>query len=97
MVLCALALKLTNLICLSVPWCDLSTQAPLPVLATLTKLEKLELHGNSSLVVDDTGLLLLSSLTGLTCLTIPTDSTVSEEAQQQLCNCLPLLGGLTWV
>lgn len=47
------------------------TQAPLPVLATLTKLTNLALSSSRSMCLEETGLMLLSTLTSLNSLTLP--------------------------
>lgn len=75
--LCVLALSLTYLVSLSVWECELITQAPLPVLASLTKLSNLALSSSQSMCLEDTGLMLLSRLTGLNSLTLPVMNHVS--------------------
>lgn len=70
-VLCALAVGLTNLVSLQVLDCGLSSPAPLPVVATLTKLRDLALTGKWGSALSNSGLTLLSTLTGLTRLQLP--------------------------
>jgi hypothetical protein len=77
-VLSALAVRLTNLELLSVWECGLASAAPLPVLATLTKLSSLDLTGERSTALSDTELMLLSTLTGLHSLTLPLVNSLTD-------------------
>lgn len=77
-VLCALAVRLTNLVSLGVWECGLASAASLPVLATLTKLSSLDLTGERSTALSDTELMLLSTLTGLHSLTLPLVNSLTD-------------------
>jgi hypothetical protein len=96
-VLCALAVRLANLESLSVSDCGLASSAPLPVLATLTKLHDLVLLGDFGAALSDTSLMLLSTLTGLTELHLPTPHKLSYFGVRAFVQRMPLLDKVAFI